>query len=277
MKMKTVRQALLILTLLFGAAIGAHAQAVLTQTTLANAVSGPAGYSGTSPTVSTYVCLASVSGISAPTLPGTPVSVIYVGREAMGVFAVNATSNCVTVNRGYLGTQASPHPSGDMVLVAPAYQTTLAQGGNPVPSGLFNFDPPQNGTCTPGAVPTPWVNVLTGAQWLCSTITNTFVPGFNNPLQKENTALVADAAGAVLPSGPLFEMGGGTNAVTGFTIPVGCDATAVGGCQFTVIPTTAWTWTTAGNIATAGTAVAKLAITFRWDATASKFIVQQSK
>jgi hypothetical protein len=103
------------------------------------------------------------------------------------------------------------------------------------------------------------------------------VPGFNNGAQAANTALVADAAGTVTPSGPLFELGGATNAVTGFVIPIGCNATAVGGCQFTVIPTTAWTWTTAVNIATSGTAVANLAITFRWDAHTSKFIVQQSK
>jgi hypothetical protein len=200
-----------------------------------------------------------------------------VDREAMGVFTVNSTSGFVGVLRGYLGTQAAPHLSGAMVLVAPNYNTTVGQGANPVPNGLFAQDPPMGSTCTAANTTTsPWVNVLTGAQWLCSSVTGGWVAGFNNPYASDwsgQTATVAAATGAVLPSGPLFIISG-AGAISGFTIPVGCNATAVGACTFTVISAagSTWTWTAAGNIMTAGTGTAGHLFTFVWSASLSKFV-----
>lgn len=261
--------------LLVASACLSFGQAALTQTTLAAAVNGPTFYSGTTNQLSLTVTLASCTGIAAPILPGTPSSIIYVGHEAMGVFTINTTTCVLTVNRGYLGTFASAHPSGDMVLYGPNYAVTIAQGGNPIPSGLFQVDPPQGGACTAAGTPTtPWVNVLTGAQWLCSTVTNSWVPGFNNPLvpvAAAATASVASVAGATLPSGPLFHVTG-TNAITSWTVPVGCNGTAVGGCSFTIIPDAICTWTAAGNIALAGSCVVNKALTFTWDAKNSKWI-----
>lgn len=252
----------------------AHAQTALVQTTLASTVNGPAFYNGNSSTFDQTVTLASVTGISAPSLPGTPVSVIFVGGEAMGVFAVNTTAKTVNVFRGYLGTKPSPHVSGDMVLVAPAYNT--ANGGNPVPSGLFQQDPPINGACTASGTPTtPWVNVLNANQWLCSSITGTWVPGFYNagPEIVSQTATVPAATGTITPSGPLFVVSG-AGAISGFVVPVGCNATAVGQCQFTIIAAagSTWTWTAAGNIMTAGTGTAGHMFTFIWSASLSKFV-----
>jgi hypothetical protein len=270
-----IRKAFALLIVLAGLTGFAVGQVALTQTTLSSAVTGPSLYSGTSATLQSFVCLASTTGISAPILPGTPVSVIYIDREAMGVWTVNTSTNCLTVNRGYLGTQASPHISGDMVLIGNQYQSTLGQGGNPVPSGLFQQDPAYNGTCTAANTPTtPWVNVLTGAQWLCSTQTGTWAPGWSNPLSAPatwiQTGTVASAAGAVTPSGPYFNISG-TAAITGFNIPVGFN-TLTGGC-FTANPTGIWTWTAAGNIATAGTVTAATTpVTFCWNPASSKWI-----
>lgn len=275
--MKTLRKAVLFLVAVLGFCGIANGQAALTQTTLASLVSGPAFYSGTSVQIDQVVFLASVTGISAPSLPGSPVSVIYVGREAMGVFTVNTNLKSVGVFRGYLGTLASPHPNGEMVLVSNVYSTTQAFGANPVPSGFFQTDPPLGGSCTAALTPTtPWVNVLTGSQWLCSTITGSWVPGFQNPWITDGawqTATVAAAAGAILPSGPLFVVSG-AGAITGFTVPIGCDATAVGGCSFTIIAAagSTWTWTAAGNIMTAGTGTAGHTFTFIWSASLSKFV-----
>ncbi len=266
-----------LLLLLAGLASMCTGQAALLQTTLSGPVFGPAFYSGTTSTISGSACLASVTGIIAPILPGTPASVIYVDREAMGVWSVNPTSGCLVVQRGYLSTQESPHVSGAMVLVAPAYNVTLGQGGNPTPSGLFSNDAPMGGTCSPtGVVTVPWVNVSTGAQWLCSSITNTWVAGWNNPYATEwsgVTANVASAAGAILPSGPTFTITG-TAAVTGFTIPVGFNATAAGGGCLNVIGgagNTA-TWTAAGNIALAGTFTPLKLFSFCWNAQTLKFV-----
>ena len=251
-----------------------NGQNALTQTTLAGAVTGPALYSGTSPTTQTTVCLASVTGLAAPLLPGTPSSIIFVDHEAMGVFGVNTSSNCVFVNRGYLGTTASPHLSGDMVLYGPNYAVTLSQGGNPVPSGLFQQDPAQWSTCNSGVPTQTWVNVMTAAQWICSTVTGGFVPGFNNPLYTVSPGLTTAVASAatILPTGPFFHLTG-TTSVVNITTPVGCNATAVGACQFTVICDGVCTWGTGGNIAVAaGTVVAGTQITFTWDAKNSKWV-----
>lgn len=276
MKLRKVATLLVLLAGLAGCAFG---QIALVQTTLSGAVTGPALYSGTSPTIQSYVCLASVTGISAPILPGTPTSVIYIDREAMGVWTVNTATGCLFVNRGYLGTNASPHNTGVMVLVAPQYQTTLGTGGNPVPNGLFQQDPAAGGACIPTSTPsTPWVNVLTGAQWLCSTITKTWVPGFVNPLttvtDAPNTAVAS--ATTILPTGPLFHLTG-TTPVTTITTPLGCNATASGGCEFTLIVDTgtASQFGTGGNleIGAAITTLSGKAYNFVWDAVQSKWVV----
>lgn len=272
MNFRKLASLLLVMAGLTGLALG---QTAFTQTTLSGTQNGPALYSGTTSTTSSTVTLAACTGILAPTLPGTPVSVIYVGKEAEGILTWNSSSCSGVVFRGYLSTQAAPHVSGDMVLIAPAYQTNLALGGNPVPNGLFPQDPPMGGACTAANTPTtPWVNVITGVQWLCSSVTGTWVPGFNNPLvpiMSEVTASVASVAGSTLPSGPLFHVTG-TNAITGWTQPIGCNATAVGGCSFTIIPDAVCTWTAAGNIALAGSCVVNKALTFTWDAKNSKWI-----
>lgn len=264
-----------LLVLLAGLASFSFGQAALTQTTLASAISGPSLYSGTSPSLSLTVTLASCTGLAGPILPGTPSSIIYVGREAMGVFSINSTTCVANVNRGYLSTQAAPHPSGDMVLYGPNYAVTIAQGGNIVPNGLFQQDAPYGGTCTASGTPTtPWVNVVTGAQWLCSAQTGTWAPGWQNPLAQPaswvQTGTVASAAGAITPSGPYFNISG-TSAITGFNIPIGFN-TLLGGC-FTANPTGIWTWTAAGNIATAGTVTAATTpVTFCWNVASSKWI-----
>ena len=267
--MRSLKLFVLAIVLVLASALGVNAQQfTLTQTTLNSDVTAS----------QTTFQLGSVTGIlgqgpgatggsTGNTGSGGTGTGVYIDTEYASVVSVNTTAKTVSVLRGMDGTKATGHKASTMVLF-----------GNP--NAFLTFNP--SGTCAVANVPAqPTINVNTGLQWLCSSITLTWVPGFGNPGTSaqpiSNTTLVADAASAVLPSGPQFEMGGGTNAVTGFTIPVGCNATVRGGCQFTVFPTTAFTWTTAGNIAVAGTAVAFLSITFRWDATTSKWQVQQSK
>jgi hypothetical protein len=272
--MKNLTKAVLTLALTLGCALASQAQVALTQTTLASAVSGPAFYSGTSVNIDQVVFLVSVTGINAPALPGSPVSVIYVGREAMGVFTVNTGLKSVGVLRGYMGTQAAPHPSGDMVLISAPYSVNQAFGANPQASGFFQQDPNYASSCTASGTPTtPWVNVLTGAQWVCSTLTNTWAPSWDNPLSSPaswiQTGTVASAA-TIVPTGPYFNISG-TTAIVTITLPVGFNSSE-GGC-FTANPTAIWTWTAAGNIATAGTTTAATTpVTFCWNVVSLKWI-----
>lgn len=278
MKNHTLKIAFAVLAL-----VGASfAQTALTQTTLSAAQgAGASGLaSGNTTGYSTTVSLASATGITIG-FNGQPVTFIYVGQEVEGILSlVTGQTTIYNVLRGQMGTKVSPHPSGEMVL---AQVVTPQFGGQSGSGGLQTSDPPFNGACTAAStLATPWVNVITAEEWLCSTVTNSWVPGWQNrlaPGYAKPTAAVASAAGAILPSGPLFHVTG-TAAITGFTIPVGFNATAVGGGCFTVIPDAVFTYTAAGNIGlassglNAGTAVVVVnqPITFCWDATNSKFL-----
>lgn len=271
--MKTLKRFAQILLILAFCASYARAQTALTQTTLsADAGVGPTIFSGTITGFTSTISVASTTGFIASGVPLYIQSVAYVDNEAMAVVAVNTTTKVITVQRGYLSTPAQPHLSGTPVLVGPpgAFQTS-----DPAPSAVASGAPSNPGACVAANTAfTPFVNVLTGRQWLCSTITKTWVPGFNNPAPAMTvTASVAAAAGAILPSGPFFTITG-AGAVTGFTIPVGFNATATGGGCIVVRADTATTatWTNAGNIALGGTFTPNKIFTFCWDANTSKFV-----
>jgi hypothetical protein len=220
---------------LFALSVSYGQSVTLTQTSLTYSISN----------VAQLVTVASATGITS-----TPGTLLFVDKEAMYVLAVNGTQ--VQVSRGESGTAAVAHASGAMVLAG-------------VPSAFFSYAP--TGTCTVSQTPvTPWVNIATAAQYLCSSVTGTWVAGWQNDLQTPNvTAAVASAAGLITPSGPLFHVTG-TAAVTGFNIPLGF---AYG--SFTVIPDGTFTTTSANNIALGSTAVVGKPITFVYDPVTAKF------
>lgn len=219
----------------------------LSQTTLSAALSSTA----------TVLNVASATNISAPVNgffqqlyivdPGS------MRGELMTVTAVNGT--VISVSR--LDQFRSKHLSGAIVIIAPVNQGL----GNDM--GFRGSDP----AVVPGSVPIlTWeVNVVTGAQWLYSTVTGSWVPGFGNTTAPASpTAAVASAAGLITPSGPLFHVTG-TAAITGFNIPNGFASGS-----FVVIPDAVFTWTAANNIAVAGTAVVGKALTFTYDFNSGK-------
>lgn len=273
--MKNLFKALALVTLLAAFAGSCYAQTALTQTSLSatQSVGSSGSASGLATTnYQTTVSLTSATGVTTA-FNGQPVSIVYIDQEAEGILTlVQGQTTIYNVIRGFMGTKSSAHASGTMVLIG----TGSPQfGGYSGSGGLQQTDPPVNGAClSTGTGLTPWVNVISAAQWLCSTVTGTWVPGWNNPFvpsQQKVTTAVASAAGVILPSGPLFHVTGAL-AVTGFTVPVGFNATAVGGGCFTVIPDALFTWTAAGNIAVAGAAGVNKLTTFCWDATNSKFV-----
>lgn len=184
--------------------------------------------------------------------------------ELMEVQAVSGTS--VTVSR--LSEFRANFPSGSLVLIGSVDPTVIS---------FHEYDPIGVPGTTGGInlQVTPYVNAVNGNQWLQgllqgagSTSTGPFcwVPGWgNNSVPPGPTTAVASAAGVALPTGPLFHITG-TAAITGFTLPVGFNTGS-----FTVIPDAVFTWTAAGNIGLAGTAVVGKALTFTWDNNASKF------
>jgi len=84
-----------------------------------------------------------------------------------------------------------------------------------------------------------------------------------------NTAVAGTIASAatIAPTAPVTIISG-TAAIVTITAPAPISTT---GGTITFIPTGAFTWTTAGNIALAGTAVVSRALTFTFDATTTKW------
>ena len=275
--MKNFKLAFLSLALLLVPSFASAQQNSLTQTTLSAAITGSIlgqGVSATTSPAPTQIQVASATGIVGinPNLGTTPSqvnqTVLYIDRELMLVTAVNGTN--LTVVRGHNGTVATPHASGTMVLAGkPIWFYAFDPGGTPAAgAGVSGV-----ACAAANVVVTPWVNYRTGAQWLCSSVTNTWVPGWNNAGGDfaVATATVASVAGTTIPSGPFFSVSG-TNAIVNWGIPLGFNGTATGGGCFTTIPTGIFTWTAAGNIAIAGTSTAvNIPIIWCWNAATSKW------
>lgn len=235
----------LALCLTVGAAFGQVNS--LTQTTLSAAALS----------TDSTIMVTSATGINAPS-PGTGVigSQLYVispgspRGETMLVRSV--TSTTIGVRRGATGIR-SGFPNGAIVLIGQ-------------PNWFQTYDP--NGSCVTASVyVSPWVNTLTGNQWLCSSVTLSWVPSWGNAAGDAfaPTTAVASVAGATLPSGPLFHMTG-TNAITSFTMPVGFASGS-----FTVIPDAAFTATATNNIGKASTAVVQRPLTYTYDPNTALF------
>lgn len=101
-------------------------------------------------------------------------------------------------------------------------------------------------------------NLSDRAKWLTG-----FWGSKENPLCDPN--IQASPAGLFAPTYPITRVSG-TNAITGITIPYeGFQGIII------LIPTGAFTWTTATNIQDAGTAVAGRALGFVYDPNAAKW------
>src|SRR5208337_4062457 len=132
----------------------------------------------------TQMVVASATGITATNTVLFIIDGTAANQEAVFVNSVSGTT--VAVTRGYNGTKASRHLSGSVVMAGPPY-------------AFYSIDPsgvPISGSCTSEPY-TPYINILTGKQWLCSTITSSWVPGFfNTAIPPGVTTLVASVAGA---------------------------------------------------------------------------------
>jgi len=197
---------------------------------------------------------------------------LYIDREVFGITTV-VSSTVVTVTRrggacGAVGAATRPttHANGATVYFA----NTATQGSvvTPAPSLIGSLLQPtseNNGTCTATSeVVLPRIYLFSGNIYDC--MGGHWVQ-VNSPGAPFLGATYTVPAGAIVPTGTIFLTDTGTAAATSITVPHGW---APGMC-ITIIPGGAFTWTTAGNIRTAGTAVAGKATFFcydgsKWDA-----------
>jgi hypothetical protein len=127
------------------------AQTILTNTTLASAMSTSSGQSMT---------LTSATGFSASTVSAQNFAVI--DREAVGIRAINTTTGVATITRGLFGTRATGHASGATVQYIPAGSAQLSaydRSGACTTAG--SSDPTQDASVQPVIVP------ATGSHFRC--------------------------------------------------------------------------------------------------------------
>jgi len=212
------------------------------------------------------IFLTSVTGIVGPSagVPGTVLYVVNPGQaigETMTVSSVTTSPAAAIVSRGgpqqgYAGSSGQgtqiAHLSGAMVLFGPP--------------GQFYASNPTGSCVTASTYVTPWLNLATGEQWLCSTITKTWVPGWDNyRAPPQVTVLVASVAGATAVNSPLQHING-TNAITSFTMSAGWN-----GQGFCIIPDAAYTTVIGNNIGSTSTGVAHKTQCWTYDFTNSNF------
>lgn len=256
---------LLLLAAVICLSFSAFGQTALVQTTLSAAMQSSS---------TTTVAVASATGIAAGSILYIEDGTAYNG-EAMFVNSVSGTTLGVT--RGYSGTAANPHISGALVFVSPAASTGLPAFYTYDPAGAAPF---VNGTSScSNTAETPWINVRTGNQWLCSTVSLSWVPGFFNfEAPPGVTTAVASVAGVTAVSGPLFHVTG-TNAITAWgssttrgSVGQGGGTSDTIGSAFCVIPDAIFTTTATNNIALASTAVVNKTLCFTYDQTNKKYV-----
>jgi hypothetical protein len=236
----TIRHAILTALMAF-VSLNLYAQTVLTPTTLSAAV-----LSGTE----TNIAVASATGIAAP-VAGVA-TYLFTDREQMQVVSVSGTN--VRVIRGVNSTRAAQHVSGATVYVGPpaAFRSGTSSGNVPT------------GRCT--RTDLQYVPVIlvggdfSGRMYDCLGVTSAgqyvLVSEAGPPVLG---SAVASVAGVITPTGTAFVVSGAL-AITGITLPAGFAP----GNSIYIIPSGTFTWTTATNIAIAGTAVVNKTLIFTW-------------
>jgi hypothetical protein len=81
------------------------------------------------------------------------------------------------------------------------------------------------------------------------------------------------SAATIAPIAPVTPISG-TAAIVTITPPAGSCTTSGFECELTFLPTGAFTWTTAGNIAASGTATVGVPVTARYAVTAAKWYLK---
>lgn len=200
------------------------------------------------------VTLASATGVSVQAGAGNQIITgLFIDKEFMRVTTL-VSGTTYNVQRAQESTRQLPHASGATVWIGPLL------------NGPFVPTRPETsevaGACTATASPyLPLIYLVSGHKYDCLGIApagqwvQTSSPGY--PILG---ATVASPAGVLTPSGTVFTVSG-TNAITGILVPNGWTP----GMALYIIPSGAFTWTTATNIGLAGTAVANKLIIFVWN------------
>lgn len=223
----------------------AVAQTALNTTTLSAAI--------TTVTQGT-VAVASATGITAPG-NGSTLVYLLVDRELLYVQSISGTT--VGFTRGASATRATTHLNAAAVTVVPAQAINSY-----IPSGQCTRTNLAYVPWIVGGAPGVGTEVGTAYDCLGLTTAGAWVRTDAIDRQVVGTTMASTAGVLGAFTGTIFVVSG-TNAITGFTNPAGIQP----GFTVSIIPSGAFTWTAAGNIALAGTAVVNKILQFMWSGT----------
>lgn len=247
-RFRSLLGAVALIAAVFFTASPVFAQTALTTTTLSAAQDGS----------QQSLVVASATGITAQG-SGATAQYLLIDREIEAVRTLPGASTTVTVMRGQNGTRATPHISGATVTVIPALN-------NPQ---FINYVP--SGQCTrstlayvPLVVGGLGIQAYNGSTYDCLGVTTAgvWVQTNDNGVPTLGTTMASTAGVLGLFTGTILTVSG-TNAITGFTNPAGIAP----GFTVSIVPSGVFTWTAAGNIALAGTAVVNKLLQFVWNGT----------
>ncbi len=225
--------------ILCGLAAIASAQTTTTSTTLAAAITRG----------DTQISLTSSTGVSASGM--TPVTGGYIDREYIEFTSrtdAAGTGNIWNIKRGVKGLQ-TPHISGATIWIS--VPATFDQGPND-----------RVGGCTAASFSfLPVIMVRTGNVLTCQNGVYTRFGSFGDTAV--GTVLASTAT--ITPVAPVTHISG-TAAIVTINVP----AALPDGGTISLIPDGAFTWTTAGNLVSTGTAVAGKTLVFTFDKTTNK-------
>jgi len=207
--------------------------------------------------------LASTSTMLSQGTQNNPATLLYIDKELYWVVTVQDSTHVLVAACKGIGAGGVPraHVNGATVWFANSTGTPGTTGSISAASAFKNrqSDTEPTGACTASQeLFLPLVFVFSGRKYTCfaggwGSVTDSFLPVLGT--------VYTVPAGVIVPTGTIFLTDTGTSAATGITNPPGW---GVGMC-LKIIPGGAFTWTTAGNIRTAGTAVAGKVIFFCWD------------
>lgn len=246
--MKTFKTFALSLALVAFLSMTAFGQVIMTQTTLSSNLDSSA----------TILGVVSATGIIVPgfNVPNQATGnqiVLVIDSEALNVVGVSGTT--ITVTRGSNATKASSHLSGSTVWVAPPLYLSRN-----IPAGSCNTN---NLLVLPRLVVSGTETVENGATYDCLGVAPNGQWVQTNAIGSAALGtVVASVAGVITPTGTIFHVSGAL-AITGITLPNGWAA----GVSLYIIPDGTFTWTTATNIAIAGTAVVNKMLIMTWSGT----------
>jgi hypothetical protein len=186
---------------------------------------------------------------------GLPVAsgISGLGTNVASALAVNVGSvGSVVRNAGVLGT--------------PSSGTLTSCTGLPLTTGVTGTLPVANGGTGVTASTGTGNNVLSASPTFTGTIVSANIT-YSGLIATTAAAPTVASAATIAPTKPIVFVSG-TAAIDTITAPT---PIASGGGRITLIPTGAFTWTTAGNIALSGTAVVSRALDLIYDVTTTKW------